>query len=70
MPIVEGEGGDAGQGGAERRRQEGRQAAALTGARSVTTRLFTAAEQAQNHCHVGNIGASVRAILSWLDSLR
>lgn len=46
-----------------------RQARALTRARSVTTRLFTAGEQAQNHCHVGNIGASVRAILSWLDSL-
>jgi hypothetical protein len=36
-------------------------------ARSVTTRTFTAAEQASNHCQVGNIGAAVRVIQGWLE---
>ena len=44
-----------------------RQAANLVRARSVTTRTFTAAEQASNHCQVGNIGAAVRVIQAhWL----
>ncbi|WP_433466606.1 alpha/beta fold hydrolase [Spirillospora sp. CA-128828] len=46
-----------------------RQAAALTRARSVSTRTFTAAEQAHNHCQIGNLGAALRAVLTWLDSL-
>jgi hypothetical protein len=45
----------------------GRQAANLKHARSVTTRTFTAAEQASNHCQVGNIGAAVRVIQGWLE---
>ena len=44
-----------------------RQAANLTRARSVTTRTFTAAERAGNHCQVGNIGAAVRVIQGWLE---
>jgi pimeloyl-ACP methyl ester carboxylesterase len=48
--------------------QLGRQAGNLTNARSVTTRTFTAAEQASNHCQLGNIGAVSRLIDSWLDS--
>jgi pimeloyl-ACP methyl ester carboxylesterase len=44
-----------------------RQAANLVNARSVTTRTFTAAEQASNHCQVGNIGAAVRVIQAWLE---
>jgi pimeloyl-ACP methyl ester carboxylesterase len=44
-----------------------RQAANLVNARSVTTRTFTAAEQASNHCQVGNIGAAVRVIQGWLE---
>lgn len=51
------------------RRQLHRQAAALTNARSVTTRTFTAAEQAQNHCQIGNLGTAFRTMLSWQDSL-
>ena len=47
-----------------------RQAAALTGARSVSTRLFTQVEQAQNHCQVGNIGLAVRTIVTWIESLQ
>jgi pimeloyl-ACP methyl ester carboxylesterase len=48
-------------------RQLRRQADALVNARSVTTRIFTAAEQASNHCQLGNIGAVSRLIGSWLD---
>jgi pimeloyl-ACP methyl ester carboxylesterase len=48
--------------------QLGRQAGNLTNARSVTTRIFTAAEQASNHCQLGNIGAAGRLINSWLGS--
>ncbi|GAB4378569.1 MAG: alpha/beta hydrolase [Elainellaceae cyanobacterium] len=44
-----------------------RQAEALTNARSLTTRVFTRAEQAQNHVHVGNLGLSLRFITNWLD---
>jgi pimeloyl-ACP methyl ester carboxylesterase len=47
--------------------QLGRQAANLTHARSITTRVFTAAEQASNHCQLGNIGAASRFIGGWLD---
>jgi pimeloyl-ACP methyl ester carboxylesterase len=49
--------------------QLGRQAANLTNARSVTTRTFTAAEQASNHCQLGNIGAASRLIDTWLNGL-
>jgi pimeloyl-ACP methyl ester carboxylesterase len=48
-------------------KQLGRQAANLTNARSVTTRTFTAAEQASNHCQLGNIGAAARLMNGWLD---
>jgi pimeloyl-ACP methyl ester carboxylesterase len=44
-----------------------RQMLALTNARSVTARVFMPAEQAQNHCQIGNIGLAVRVILRWLD---
>src|ERR1700761_4449721 len=49
--------------------QLGRQAANLTNARSITTRVFTAAEQASNHCQLGNIGVVSRLIDAWLDSV-
>jgi pimeloyl-ACP methyl ester carboxylesterase len=45
------------------------QAATLTNARSLTTRVFTRAEQAQNHAQVGNLGLSLRFIANWLDFL-
>jgi pimeloyl-ACP methyl ester carboxylesterase len=44
-----------------------RQAAALTHARSLTTRTFTADEQASNHCQAGNYGAAVRVIDDWIN---
>ena len=42
----------------------------LTNARSVTGRIFTEQEQAQNHCHVGNTGLSVRFISNWIKNIR
>ena len=39
---------------------------ALTAARSVTARVFTREEQAQNHCQVGNLGLSLRVIIDWI----
>ncbi|MGU3654051.1 alpha/beta fold hydrolase [Mycolicibacterium sp. A43C] len=51
-------------------RQLRRQAANLRNARSVTTRLFTAADQAGNHCQIGNIGICVRTITTWLETVR
>ena len=39
----------------------------LTNAHSVTARVFTEAESAQNHCQIGNMGLALKVILSWLD---
>jgi hypothetical protein len=50
-------------------RQLGDQLNTLTGARSVTARVFTREEQAQNHVQVGNIALSVRVMLDWLNGL-
>jgi pimeloyl-ACP methyl ester carboxylesterase len=50
-----------------------RQTALLTNARSVTTRRFTEAEHASNHCQIGNIGIMISTVLSWeagLDAVR
>jgi pimeloyl-ACP methyl ester carboxylesterase len=45
------------------------QIATLTHVRSLTARLFTRAEQAQNHCQVGNMGLAFRIIIDWLTGL-
>jgi pimeloyl-ACP methyl ester carboxylesterase len=45
------------------------QIATLTNVRSLTARLFTRAEQAQNHVQVGNMGLAFRVILDWMESL-
>lgn len=39
---------------------------ALRNARSVTERIFTRAEQAQNHCQVGNMGLALETMGAWL----
>ena len=46
-----------------------RQIAMLNSARSITARLFTRSESAQNHCQVGNFGLALRTIVNWLDEL-
>jgi alpha-beta hydrolase superfamily lysophospholipase len=45
------------------------QIATLTNVRSLTARLFTRAEQAQNHVQVGNMGLAFRVILDWMENL-
>lgn len=44
------------------------QAAALTAARSVTTRIFTAEEHASRHCQMGNLGLAASVLEQWLSS--
>jgi pimeloyl-ACP methyl ester carboxylesterase len=43
-----------------------KQVKALTNARSVTSRIFTKEEQAQNHCQMGNIGLALDVMGKWL----
>jgi hypothetical protein len=38
-------------------------------ARSITARLFTRNESAQNHWQVGNYGLAPRTIVNWLDEM-
>jgi pimeloyl-ACP methyl ester carboxylesterase len=45
------------------------QVRALNNARSVTARIFTGAEHAQNHCQVGNFGLALQEMVQWLSSL-
>jgi hypothetical protein len=40
---------------------------ALTNAKSVTDRVFTEDESAENHCQIGNIGLALDAMLSWIE---
>jgi pimeloyl-ACP methyl ester carboxylesterase len=49
--------------------QLGDQVLTLTGAPSITGRVFTEAEQAQNHCQVGNQGLALKVIFDWLDTV-
>lgn len=44
-----------------------KQVGILTGARSVSSELFTAAEDAQSHCQVGNQSLSVGRIAQWIE---
>ena len=46
-----------------------RQIEALSNVRSLTARLFTKAEQAQNHCQAGNVGLGLQVIVTWLDQI-
>lgn len=39
----------------------------LTSSRSVTGRIFTAEEHAQNHCQVGNLKLALDVILQWVN---
>ena len=42
------------------------QVKALTNAKSVTARVFTKEEQAQNHCQIGNIGLALGIMAKWI----
>lgn len=41
----------------------------LTNVRSLTTRMFTRKEHAQNHCHVGNVGLSIEVMMNWIQQM-
>ena len=41
----------------------------LENAHSITARLFTRDESAENHCQVGNSGLALRTIVNWLDGM-
>ncbi len=43
------------------------QVKALTNAKSVTARIFTKEEQAQNHCQLGNIGLALDVMVKWIE---
>lgn len=45
------------------------QVKALTNAHSVTERIFTREEHAQNHCQIGNIGLALQTMLDWMESV-
>ena len=51
------------------RSQLAQQMSSLTAARSVTTRLFTAAEDAANHVHIGNADLPLRVMTAWMKNL-
>lgn len=38
----------------------------LTNAKSITRRIFTEADQAENHCGIGNIGLPLEVMVQWL----
>lgn len=46
------------------------QSKSLTNVRSLTTRMFTRKENAQNHCQLGNLGLSFDVILNWLEQIQ
>jgi pimeloyl-ACP methyl ester carboxylesterase len=48
-------------------RLHGEQVSRLVNARSVTDRVFTKAEHAQNHCQIGNIGLALRVMSDWIE---
>lgn len=43
---------------------------ALKNVRSMTARMFTRAEQAQNHCQIGNLELAIEVISNWMDFTR
>jgi len=43
------------------------QGKALVNVHSLTSRLFTNHEMAQNHCQIGNLGLSIAVIINWVE---
>jgi len=43
------------------------QVKALMNAKSITERIFTKDESAQNHCQIGNIGLALNTMLDWIE---
>ena len=44
------------------------QVRALTHAKSITARVFTEKEHAQNHCQIGNIGLALDVMIKWIET--
>ena len=42
----------------------------LKNVQSLTMRMFTEKESAQNHCHIGNLGLSMVVMLNWLEEIQ
>jgi pimeloyl-ACP methyl ester carboxylesterase len=42
---------------------------ALVIAKTVTTRIFTSEEHAENHCQTGNIGLSLDVMIKWIEKI-
>ena len=45
-----------------------KQIKALKNAKSLTSRIFTKDEQAQNHCQIGNIGLALNVMINWIET--
>lgn len=41
---------------------------ALTNAKSITARIFTKNDHAQNHCQIGNVGLALDSIVKWIET--
>jgi len=48
-------------------RLHNRQVKALVNAKSVTDRIFTKEEHAQNHCQIGNIELALDTMVNWIE---
>ncbi|MFW5801379.1 MAG: hypothetical protein ACOCVC_05070 [Spirochaeta sp.] len=44
-----------------------KQQAALINARSITTRIFTKAEHADQHCQMGNLELALETMSDWIE---
>lgn len=43
------------------------QVKALTNAESLTDRVFTKEDHAQNHCQIGNVGLALDVMVKWIE---
>lgn len=41
---------------------------ALTNANSITVRIFTKSDHAQNHCQIGNVGLALDSMVKWIEA--
>jgi len=48
-------------------KMHGLQVKALVNAKSVTDKIFSREDQAQNHCQVGNLGLALDVMDNWIE---
>jgi hypothetical protein len=46
-----------------------RQIALLANTKSLTDRVFTKAEFAENHCQIGNVGLALNTMTAWISNV-